>query len=102
MATRKQSHESIGRQLMAGLPPQAATGRRSNNALREAVTIHYPQHQRDTERSEIMNEQTRHNGSHAIEEQDVIATLWRQAVMGGAAARRALLWWMMHASAMET
>ena len=49
-----------------------------------------------------MNKQTRHNGSVAIEEQDEIVTLWRQAVLGSAAARRALLWWMMHASALET
>ena len=49
-----------------------------------------------------MNEQNRHNGSHAIKDQDVIAALWRQAGLGSAAAQRALLWWMMHASAMET
>ena len=49
-----------------------------------------------------MDVQTRRNGSQAIEEQDLIAALWRQAVLGGAAARRALLWRMMYARTMET
>jgi hypothetical protein len=67
----------------------------------DAVSITYPQHQRDAGRSTIMNNQTRQNGSMAIEERVEIVALWRQAVLGDAAARRALLWRIMPASAIE-
>jgi hypothetical protein len=47
--------------------------------LRRDRTINSTQHQRDAGRSKIMNQQTIHNGSMAIEEQDRIVALWRQA-----------------------
>ena len=67
----------------------------------DAVSINSTQHQRDAGRSAIMSNQIRHNGTAAIEVQDEIVALWRQAVLGDAAARRALLWRMMPASAIE-
>ena len=67
----------------------------------DAITIIDTQHQRDAGRSEIMSNQIRHNRSVAIEEQDAIVALWRQAVLGDAAARRTLLQRMLPASAIE-
>jgi hypothetical protein len=48
-----------------------------------------------------MYKQTRHNRPVAIEGQDEIVALWRQAVLGHAAARHALLQRIMPASVIE-